>query len=186
MTVTSRPSSRPETHIPRSSSSSTQGNCTASIERDLSHDMQLRRVRIWESDQDRRLANREGRYKSAEMVCGNQRRHATRQILLDAERYLQRGKGRTFRTSGIRGLTSFSFWSNTSCPRRRYLNFPIRSCQGSCCCYPSLTQDLEMPKGQIAANRTEIELLLSGVPEPIYMEIEEDTQTIFWRDRRDP
>lgn len=46
--------------------------------------------------------------------------------------------------------------------------------------------NIHLPKGQSAANRTDIELLFSGLPEPIDIEIDEDTQTLFWTDRGDP
>jgi hypothetical protein len=46
--------------------------------------------------------------------------------------------------------------------------------------------NIQMPKGQSAANRTDIELLFSGLPEPIDIEIDEDSQTLFWTDRGDP
>jgi len=46
--------------------------------------------------------------------------------------------------------------------------------------------NLEMPKGDDASNRSDIELLFSGLPEPIDLEVDEDTQTLFWTDRGDP
>lgn len=46
--------------------------------------------------------------------------------------------------------------------------------------------NIEMPTGQSASNRQDIEMILSGLPEPIDMEIDEDTQTLFWTDRGDP
>jgi DNA-binding beta-propeller fold protein YncE len=46
--------------------------------------------------------------------------------------------------------------------------------------------NLEMPKGEDASNRSDIELLFSGLPEPIDLEVDEDTQTLFWTDRGDP
>jgi hypothetical protein len=45
---------------------------------------------------------------------------------------------------------------------------------------------LQMPKGENASNRSDIETLFSGLPEPIDLEIDEDTQTLFWTDRGDP
>lgn len=45
---------------------------------------------------------------------------------------------------------------------------------------------METPAGQDASNRTDIELLFSGLPEPIDLEVDEDTQTLFWTDRGDP
>lgn len=46
--------------------------------------------------------------------------------------------------------------------------------------------NIEMPKGENASNRSDIELLFSGLPEPIDLEVDEDTQTLFWTDRGDP
>lgn len=46
--------------------------------------------------------------------------------------------------------------------------------------------NLDFPKGQSASNRSDIELLFTGLPEPIDLEIDEDTQTLFWTDRGDP
>ncbi|KAL2069532.1 hypothetical protein VTL71DRAFT_14211 [Oculimacula yallundae] len=46
--------------------------------------------------------------------------------------------------------------------------------------------DIELSEGEDASNRTDIELLLSGLPEPIDLEIDEDSQTLFWTDRGDP
>ncbi len=45
---------------------------------------------------------------------------------------------------------------------------------------------LVMPKGETPSNRSDIELLFTGLPEPIDLEIEKDTQTLFWTDRGDP
>jgi len=46
--------------------------------------------------------------------------------------------------------------------------------------------NIEMPTGQNAATRTDIELLFTGLPEPIDLEVDEDTETLFWTDRGDP
>ncbi|TAQ85330.1 hypothetical protein B7494_g6338 [Chlorociboria aeruginascens] len=46
--------------------------------------------------------------------------------------------------------------------------------------------NIKMPEGETASNRSDIELLLSGLPEPIDLEISKDTQTLFWTDRGDP
>jgi hypothetical protein len=46
--------------------------------------------------------------------------------------------------------------------------------------------NIEMPKGQDASNRSDIETLFTGLPEPIDLEVDEDTQTLFWTDRGDP
>jgi hypothetical protein len=45
---------------------------------------------------------------------------------------------------------------------------------------------MDMPKGQNASTRTDIETLFTGLPEPIDLEVDEDTQTLFWTDRGDP
>lgn len=46
--------------------------------------------------------------------------------------------------------------------------------------------NIEMPKGESAKNRKDVEMILSGLPEPIDIELDEDTQTLFWTDRGDP
>lgn len=46
--------------------------------------------------------------------------------------------------------------------------------------------NLKMPTGENASNRSDIELLFQGLPEPIDLEIDEDMQTLFWTDRGDP
>src|SRR5258708_4987454 len=46
--------------------------------------------------------------------------------------------------------------------------------------------NLEIPKGQTAANRKDIELLYEGLPEPIDLELDLANQTIYWTDRGDP
>jgi hypothetical protein len=46
--------------------------------------------------------------------------------------------------------------------------------------------NLEIPKGQNAANREDIELLYGGLPEPIDLELDLANRTIYWTDRGDP
>ncbi|KAH6665568.1 3-hydroxyacyl-CoA dehydrogenase-like protein [Halenospora varia] len=46
--------------------------------------------------------------------------------------------------------------------------------------------NIDMPTGESASNRSDIELLFSGLPEPIDLEVDEDTKTLFWTDRGDP
>jgi DNA-binding beta-propeller fold protein YncE len=45
---------------------------------------------------------------------------------------------------------------------------------------------LEIPKGQSAANRKDIELLYDGLPEPIDLELDLANRTMYWTDRGDP
>lgn len=45
---------------------------------------------------------------------------------------------------------------------------------------------IEMPKGQSAANRTDIEVLFDGLPEPIDLELNLDNRFLYWTDRGDP
>src|ERR1700751_5363983 len=45
---------------------------------------------------------------------------------------------------------------------------------------------LEIPKGQSAANRKDIELLYEGLPEPIDLELDLANRTMYWTDRGDP
>jgi hypothetical protein len=46
--------------------------------------------------------------------------------------------------------------------------------------------NLEIPKGQSAANRKDVELLYKGLPEPIDLELDLANRTIYWTDRGDP
>src|ERR1700731_1286128 len=46
--------------------------------------------------------------------------------------------------------------------------------------------NLEIPKGQSAANRKDIELLYDGLPEPIDLELDIANRTMYWTDRGDP
>jgi 3-hydroxyacyl-CoA dehydrogenase len=43
--------------------------------------------------------------------------------------------------------------------------------------------NLEIPKGQSPANRTDIELLFKELPEPIDLDLDLDNRTIYWTDR---
>ena len=45
---------------------------------------------------------------------------------------------------------------------------------------------LEIPKGQSAASRKDIELLYGSLPEPIDLELDLANRTIYWTDRGDP
>jgi hypothetical protein len=45
---------------------------------------------------------------------------------------------------------------------------------------------LEMPKGQTAANRTDIEILFENLPEPIDLELDLGNRVLYWTDRGDP
>jgi DNA-binding beta-propeller fold protein YncE len=44
----------------------------------------------------------------------------------------------------------------------------------------------EIPGGETAANRTDIEVLFEGLPEPIDLELEPKNRHIYWTDRGDP
>jgi hypothetical protein len=46
--------------------------------------------------------------------------------------------------------------------------------------------NLEMPKGQTAANRTDIEVLFENLPEPIDLELDLRNRVLYWTDRGDP
>jgi DNA-binding beta-propeller fold protein YncE len=46
--------------------------------------------------------------------------------------------------------------------------------------------NLEISKGQSAANRKDIELLYEGLPEPIDLELDLANRTMYWTDRGDP
>src|SRR5437660_702669 len=45
---------------------------------------------------------------------------------------------------------------------------------------------IDIPKGETAANRTDIELLFDGLPEPIDLELDLKDRFISWTDRGDP
>src|SRR5712692_9599269 len=46
--------------------------------------------------------------------------------------------------------------------------------------------NIEIPKGENAANRTDIELLFDGLPEPIDLELDLTNHLMYWTDRGDP
>ena len=46
--------------------------------------------------------------------------------------------------------------------------------------------NLEIPKGQSATNRKDIELLYEALPEPIDLELDLANRTMYWTDRGDP
>ena len=46
--------------------------------------------------------------------------------------------------------------------------------------------NIEIPEGQNAANRTDIELLFDGLPEPIDLELDLNNRLMYWTDRGDP
>jgi hypothetical protein len=46
--------------------------------------------------------------------------------------------------------------------------------------------NIEIPEGETAANRTDIELLFEGLPEPIDLELDLTNRLIYWTDRGDP
>lgn len=43
--------------------------------------------------------------------------------------------------------------------------------------------NIKMPAGETATNRTDIESLFEGLPEPIDLEIDTETETLYWTDR---
>src|SRR5213593_905281 len=45
---------------------------------------------------------------------------------------------------------------------------------------------IDIPNGETAANRTDIELLFDGLPEPIDLELDLKNRLIYWTDRGDP
>jgi hypothetical protein len=46
--------------------------------------------------------------------------------------------------------------------------------------------NIDIPKGETAANRTDIEVLFDGLPEPIDLELDLKNRFIYWTDRGDP
>ena len=45
---------------------------------------------------------------------------------------------------------------------------------------------VEIPRGQTPSNRKDIEILYDGLPEPIDLELDLSTRTLYWTDRGDP
>ncbi len=45
---------------------------------------------------------------------------------------------------------------------------------------------IDIPKGQSATTRTDIEVLYDGLPEPIDIELDRENRLIYWTDRGDP
>ena len=45
---------------------------------------------------------------------------------------------------------------------------------------------IDVPKGQTTANRTDIEVLYNGLPEPIDIELDLKNRLLYWTDRGDP
>jgi hypothetical protein len=45
---------------------------------------------------------------------------------------------------------------------------------------------IDIPKGETAANRTDIEVLFDGLPEPIDLELDLKNRLLYWTDRGDP
>jgi len=46
--------------------------------------------------------------------------------------------------------------------------------------------NLEIPRGQNAANRKDVELLYDNLPEPIDLDLDPANRTLYWTDRGDP
>jgi len=49
-----------------------------------------------------------------------------------------------------------------------------------------LRASIEIPAGQSASNRTDIEVLFDGLPEPIDLELDLKNRLLYWTDRGDP
>ena len=49
-----------------------------------------------------------------------------------------------------------------------------------------LRAGIDIPKGQTATNRTDIEVWFDGLPEPIDLELDLDHRVLYWTDRGDP
>jgi len=49
-----------------------------------------------------------------------------------------------------------------------------------------LRANIDIPNGQSAANRTDIEVLFDGLPEPIDLELDLNNRVMYWTDRGDP
>jgi hypothetical protein len=46
--------------------------------------------------------------------------------------------------------------------------------------------NLDIPNGQTAANRSDIEVFFGGLPEPIDLELDLENRVLYWTDRGDP
>jgi hypothetical protein len=46
--------------------------------------------------------------------------------------------------------------------------------------------NIEIPKGETAANRSDIEIFFDGLPEPIDLELDLENRVLYWTDRGDP
>jgi DNA-binding beta-propeller fold protein YncE len=46
--------------------------------------------------------------------------------------------------------------------------------------------NIEIPKGETPANRSDIEILFDGLPEPIDLELDLENRVLYWTDRGDP
>jgi hypothetical protein len=46
--------------------------------------------------------------------------------------------------------------------------------------------NIEIPKGETAANRSDIEVFFDGLPEPIDLELDLENRVLYWTDRGDP
>jgi DNA-binding beta-propeller fold protein YncE len=49
-----------------------------------------------------------------------------------------------------------------------------------------LCANIEIPKGQTAANRQDIEVLYENLPEPIDLDLDPESRIMYWTDRGDP
>ncbi len=49
-----------------------------------------------------------------------------------------------------------------------------------------LRASIEIPAGQSASNRTDVEVLFDGLPEPIDLELDLKNRVLYWTDRGDP
>jgi DNA-binding beta-propeller fold protein YncE len=49
-----------------------------------------------------------------------------------------------------------------------------------------LRAGIDMPKGETAVNRSDVEVLFSGLPEPIDLELDLEHRTLYWTDRGNP
>jgi len=45
---------------------------------------------------------------------------------------------------------------------------------------------IDMPQGETASSRTDVEVLFEGLPEPIDLELDLDNRVMYWTDRGDP
>ncbi len=82
------------------------------------------------------------------------------------------------------GCDTMVRWADDRPEIRTYLLEPKRP--GQCRARPYLPRQVEIPAGQTAATRSDIEIFYDGLPEPIDLELDLKNRVLYWTDRGDP